>query len=62
MSVVEWKKDKTVAVITMSHGENRHSPVFVEAILKSSTRSNGPVRDVRGHRRTIPRTGRREST
>ncbi|HOG06881.1 MAG: enoyl-CoA hydratase/isomerase family protein [Syntrophales bacterium] len=34
MTVVEWKKEETIAVITMTHGENRHNPVFVEAILK----------------------------
>lgn len=32
MSVVEWKKEGTVAVITMTNGENRHNAVFVADI------------------------------
>ena len=30
MSVVSWRKDGSVAVITMENGENRHNPVFVK--------------------------------
>jgi enoyl-CoA hydratase/carnithine racemase len=33
MSVIEWKKEETVGVITMSNGENRHNPDFIHAIL-----------------------------
>jgi enoyl-CoA hydratase/carnithine racemase len=33
MAIVEWKKDETVAVITMNNGENRHNPDFVKAML-----------------------------
>lgn len=33
MSVLEWKKDETVAVITMTNGENRHNPAFCKAIM-----------------------------
>jgi enoyl-CoA hydratase/carnithine racemase len=29
MSVVEWKKEGTIAVVTMTNGENRHNAVFV---------------------------------
>jgi enoyl-CoA hydratase/carnithine racemase len=29
MSVVEWKKEGTVALVTMTNGENRHNAVFV---------------------------------
>jgi enoyl-CoA hydratase/carnithine racemase len=32
---VEWKKDGTVAVMTMNNGENRHNPDFIGAILDS---------------------------
>lgn len=35
MSILEWKKDQTVAVITMTAGENRHNPDFTAAILKA---------------------------
>lgn len=34
MSVVEWKKDESVAVITMTNGENRHNPEFTAEMLK----------------------------
>lgn len=35
MAVMEWDKvDETVAVITMTNGENRHNPAFVKAILQ----------------------------
>ena len=33
MSIIEWKKDETVAVITMTNGENRHNPTFAAALL-----------------------------
>jgi enoyl-CoA hydratase/carnithine racemase len=33
MSSIEWQKMETVGVITMNHGENRHNPDFVCAIL-----------------------------
>ena len=33
MAIVEWKKDGTVAVMTMNNGENRHNPDFIRAIL-----------------------------
>ncbi|MBN2284153.1 MAG: enoyl-CoA hydratase/isomerase family protein [Deltaproteobacteria bacterium] len=35
MSIVEWKKDDTVAIMTMNNGENRHNPGFVAAVLKT---------------------------
>jgi len=35
MSILEWKKDQTVAVITMTNGENRHNPEYTAAILKA---------------------------
>lgn len=31
--MVEWKKDGTVAIITMNNGENRHNPEWAEAML-----------------------------
>jgi enoyl-CoA hydratase/carnithine racemase len=33
MSILNWKKEETTAVITMSNGENRHNPDFVKAML-----------------------------
>ena len=33
MAIVEWKKDETVAVITMNNGENRHNPDFAKAMI-----------------------------
>ena len=30
MSVAEWKKEGSIAIITMTNGENRHNPSFVE--------------------------------
>lgn len=33
MAIVEWKKDETVAIITMNNGENRHNPEWAEAML-----------------------------
>ena len=35
MSVLEWKKDETVATITMTGGENRINPVFNESMLNA---------------------------
>ncbi len=32
--MVEWKKDDSVAILTMNNGENRQNPVFTEAIMK----------------------------
>jgi enoyl-CoA hydratase/carnithine racemase len=33
MSLLEWKKLESVGVITMTTGENRHNPTFIEEIL-----------------------------
>ena len=33
MAILEWKKEDTVAVITLTNGENRHNPDFVAAFL-----------------------------
>jgi|LSQX01.1.fsa_nt_gb enoyl-CoA hydratase/carnithine racemase len=33
MAIVEWKKDGTVAIMTMNNGENRHNPEWAEAML-----------------------------
>ncbi len=35
MALIEWKKDETVAILTMNSGENRHNPDFTAAILKA---------------------------
>jgi enoyl-CoA hydratase/carnithine racemase len=35
MSVIEWKKDESVAVIVMNNGENRQNPSFVKDMLKA---------------------------
>jgi len=35
MSILEWKKDGTVAVLTMTNGENRHNPDFTNAMLNA---------------------------
>lgn len=35
MSILEWKKDETVAVITLTNGENRFNPDFNAAVLKT---------------------------
>lgn len=35
MAIVEWKKDGTVAIMTMNNGENRHNPDFAEAFLST---------------------------
>ena len=32
MSVIEWKKDESVAVVTMNNGENRQNPAFVDGM------------------------------
>ncbi|SHG51635.1 Enoyl-CoA hydratase/carnithine racemase [Thermosyntropha lipolytica DSM 11003] len=33
MAIVEWQKDGTVAIMIMNNGENRHNPVWAEAML-----------------------------
>jgi enoyl-CoA hydratase/carnithine racemase len=33
MAILEWKKEGSVAVITLTNGENRHNPEFVAAFL-----------------------------
>ena len=33
MAILEWRKEDTVAVITLTNGENRHNPEFVAAFL-----------------------------
>lgn len=35
MPILEWKKEGTVAVLTMTNGENRHNPDFISAILNA---------------------------
>jgi len=35
MAIVEWKKDGTVAIMTMNNGENRHNPDFAAAFLST---------------------------
>lgn len=35
MSAVEWKKDGTVAIVTMNTPENRHNPDFAAGIIKA---------------------------
>jgi enoyl-CoA hydratase/carnithine racemase len=35
MSLINWHKTDTVGVITMTNGENRHNPDFIEAILSA---------------------------
>ncbi|MBW6485578.1 MAG: enoyl-CoA hydratase/isomerase family protein [Syntrophobacterales bacterium] len=35
MSLIKWQKTETVAVITMTNGENRHNPEFIESILSA---------------------------
>lgn len=32
MSVIEWKKDESVAIIVMNNGENRQNPAFVKGM------------------------------
>lgn len=34
MEIVNWIKDETVAVVTMSNGENRHSPVWTKRMVR----------------------------
>lgn len=33
MGIVRWEKDETVAIVTMTAGENRHNPAWTEAML-----------------------------
>src|SRR6056297_2000831 len=35
MSLVEWKKDETVAILSMTGGANRHNVMFAQAMLKA---------------------------
>jgi len=35
MAVVEWKKDGTVAILTMNTPENRHNPTFTSGMLQA---------------------------
>lgn len=35
MSLLNWKKDETVAILTMTNGENRNNPEWTEAMLKA---------------------------
>lgn len=35
MAIVEWKKDGTVAILTMNNGENRHNPEWAEVMLST---------------------------
>jgi enoyl-CoA hydratase/carnithine racemase len=35
MSAVEWKKDETTAIVTMTNGENRHNLDFANDMLKT---------------------------
>lgn len=35
MAIVEWKKDGTVALLTMNNGENRHNPDFAKSMLNA---------------------------
>jgi len=35
MAIVEWKKDGTVAILTLNNGENRHNPEFAEVFLST---------------------------
>jgi len=35
MSILSWKKEDSVAIITMTNGENRNNPVFVATILNT---------------------------
>jgi enoyl-CoA hydratase/carnithine racemase len=33
MAIISWKREGSVAVLSMDNGENRHNPAFVEAFL-----------------------------
>lgn len=35
MAIVEWRKDGTVAILTMNNAENRHNPEWSEAMLNA---------------------------
>jgi enoyl-CoA hydratase/carnithine racemase len=35
MAIIEWKKDESVAIITMNNGENRHNINFANSMLET---------------------------
>ena len=41
MAVIEWKKDGTVAIITMNTDENRHNPDFAKGMLNAFNEIEG---------------------
>jgi enoyl-CoA hydratase/carnithine racemase len=34
MAIIEWNKEKTIAIMVLSNGENRHNPDFIKAFLQ----------------------------